>query len=159
MVKVTRLDAACIHRLGSIERSTTDQPWVREVEDFVLLGGAASHLGEPRSAILLLELNSRQVIGAAVHHPHHAMPGVQYLSAILIDHRWRGKKLGPAALAATIDDARVRSGRPYVAWTVHPQNAVMLRVSRQVVASGEALAVDRNPDSSCSWIREVHAGG
>lgn len=108
----------------------------------MLHGGAASHLGEPLSAILLIETPDRQTIGAAVHHPHNAMPGVQYLSAILIDHRWRRQKLGASALATVIADARARSGRPYVAWAVHPLNAVMLKVSRTVVASGQGLAVD-----------------
>jgi ribosomal protein S18 acetylase RimI-like enzyme len=77
---------------------------------------------------------------------------VQYLAALYIDPRFRGEGLGAQVFAAVLADARERSGRPYVAWVVHPENVAMLKLSR---ALGREFAIDHetgyrqfvNPDA------------
>ena len=61
-----------------------------------------------------------------------ALPGSQYIAAVLIDHRFRHHGYGRELLVAVIGDALMRSGRQYVNWVVDPMNDVMLRLSREV---------------------------
>jgi GNAT superfamily N-acetyltransferase len=139
-VRLVRLRATTIRRLREIERTPNAESWVAEVESFILDGGAASHRLEPLSAIVLAD-DAGRTIGAAVHHPADGLPGAQYLSAVLLDHRFRGQGLGEKLLRAVVDDARQTSGRPYVTWVVHPANAAMIATSRRVVADGIELGV------------------
>jgi L-amino acid N-acyltransferase YncA len=141
-MKLIRLRANSIRRLKEIERTPSPQTWVAEVESFILDGGAASHRHEPLSAVLLADDDGR-VVGAAVHHPSGAFPGAQYISAVLVDHRTRGRGLGRELMAAVIADARDRSSREYVIWLVHPDNVAMVALSRSIVASGTELGHDR----------------
>jgi GNAT superfamily N-acetyltransferase len=142
-VRLIRLRPNTIRRLQEIERTPNADPWVAEVESFILDGGAASHRFEPLSAILLADDDGR-LVGAAVHHPDAAYPGAQYISAVLVDHRMRGQGLGRAVFRAVIDDARSSSGRPYVLWVVHPQNLAMIALSREMVAGGVEVGRERN---------------
>jgi RimJ/RimL family protein N-acetyltransferase len=132
-VRLIRLRAGTIRRLRELERTPSPDPWVAEVESFILDGGAASHRLEPLSAILLAD-DAGRAIGAAVHHPAGRLAGAQYISAVLLDHRYRGRGLGDELFRAVIADARSTSGRPYVTWVVHPDNAPMIALSRRVVS-------------------------
>jgi GNAT superfamily N-acetyltransferase len=134
-MRLTRLRPATLKRLWSIERTPDAESWVAEVEAFILDGGAWSHQFEPASSILVAD-ESGTVIGAAVHHPAEEFPGARYISALLLDHRFRGRGLGRDLLRAVILDARERSSREYVMWAVHPSNAAMIAVSRAVVNGG-----------------------
>jgi GNAT superfamily N-acetyltransferase len=67
------------------------------------------------------------------------LPFVQYLAALYIDPRFRGEGLGAELFAAVLADARERTGRPYVAWVVHPENTAMLKLSRAI---GPEFATD-----------------
>ncbi len=142
-MRLVRLRASSIRRLREIERTPNAEPWVAEVETFILDGGAAAHRLEPRSSILLAD-DAGQVIGAAVHHPAAGLVGAQYLSAVLLDHRFRGQGLGKRLLRSVVDDARSSSGRPYVTWVVHPSNTAMIAVSRRLVHDHMELGVERN---------------
>lgn len=140
-VKLVRLRANTVGRLQELARTPNADPWVSEVESFILDGGAASHRFEPRSAILLATENE-VLIGAAVHHPATSYPGAQYISVILVDHRMRGRGFGRKLIRAVIEDAR-SSGRPYVHWVVHPENESMISLSREVVAGGVEIGTER----------------
>ncbi len=141
-MRLIRLRANTIRRLQEIERTPYADRWVAEVESFILDGGAASHRFEPRSAILLADDDGR-LVGAAVHHPDPTYPGAQYISAVLVDHRMRGRGLGRGVFRAVIDDARNSSGRPHVFWVVHPQNTPMIELSREMVAGGVEVGRER----------------
>jgi hypothetical protein len=58
-MRLVRLTARTIRRLNDIERTPNAEPWVEEVERFVLDGGAASHRFEPQSSVLLADENGR----------------------------------------------------------------------------------------------------
>jgi GNAT superfamily N-acetyltransferase len=120
-------------RIGAIERDPAATKWATDVERILLGGLAASHLGEPGSALLAADEEGR-IVGAALHYAHEELVGVQYIAALLIDHRFRRRGLGRELFALVLDDARTRSQRPYVAWAVHPDNAEMLALSAEVVA-------------------------
>lgn len=141
-MRLVRLRANTIRRLREIERTPNAEPWTAEVESFVLDGRAASHRLEPLSAVLVAD-DSGRVVGAAVHHPSAMYPGAQYISAMLLDHRVRGRGLGRQFLDAVIADARSTSGRPYVLWTVHPENHPMIAISRRTVATGVEFGTER----------------
>lgn len=139
-MRLSKVGPRNLWQLKSIERTPNAPRWTVEVEDFLLGPGIGSHLHEPMSAILVADSLGR-VIGAALHQPDEAFPGAQYLSAVLVDHRTRGQGLGRELLAAAIADARERSGREYVRWSVHPRNAPMIALSRSVVTDGVELGV------------------
>ncbi len=140
-MKLVRLRASSVRRLRQIELTPNADPWVAEVEAYLLGGGAASHRAEPLSAVLLADDEGR-VLGAAVHHPATGFPGAQYISAVMIDHRRRGNGLGRELFKAVLADARERSGKRYVIWTVHPQNAPMIALSRSVVADHSEFGIE-----------------
>jgi hypothetical protein len=66
-MRVTRLRPASLKKLWAIERTPNAEPWVAEVESFILDGGARSHQFEPASSILVVDMEG-VVVGAAVHH-------------------------------------------------------------------------------------------
>lgn len=132
-MKLSRVGARNLWQLRSIERTPDGPAWIVEVEGFLLGPGVGSHLHEPRSAILIADSDGTTV-GAALHRPDEAFPGAQYLSAMVIDHRMRGRGFGRALLVAAITDARERSARGYVRWSVHPDNTAMIALSRSIVA-------------------------
>jgi RimJ/RimL family protein N-acetyltransferase len=146
VIKLRKLNNRNLWRLGELQREfgpgakVGGSPSVAsvEVERIIFEGTARSHLGDPGSAFLLLDANDR-VVGAALHYNHEELPYVQYVAAFYLDPRFRGQGLGAEALAAVVADARERSGRKYVAWVVHPENSVMLKLSR---ALGPEFAVD-----------------
>ena len=146
MIKLRKLNNRNLWRLGELQREFSPRanaeksPSVaaHEVERIIFEGTARSHLGDPGSVFLLLDANDR-VVGAALHYNHEELPYVQYVAALFLDPRFRGQGLGAEALAAVVADARERSGRPYVAWVVHPENSVMLKLSRSL---GPEFAVD-----------------
>lgn len=143
-MKLIRLRASSVRRLREIEPTPDAEPWVAEVEKYLLEGGAASHRFDPLSAVLLADDDGR-VLGAAVHHPASAFPGAQYISAVMIDHRRRGHGLGREFFVAVLADARERSGKRYVIWTVHPQNKSMIALSKSLVADKKEFGIE--PDS------------
>ncbi|MDW3215482.1 MAG: GNAT family N-acetyltransferase [Ilumatobacteraceae bacterium] len=125
--------------LDAIERTPepTDE-WVREVEDFILGPAVRTHLDEPASFIVAVKIDG-DVRGAVVHHQLVEYPGSEYISAVLIDHRSRGRGHGRSLVEAVVQHATGASGRSYAVWAVHPGNAVMLELSAAV---GEEFAVD-----------------
>jgi ribosomal protein S18 acetylase RimI-like enzyme len=139
-VRLFRLGASEGARLTSLERSAGAPPWVSEVEDFILLGGAASHLLDPTSTVLIAH-DDAGFVGAAIHYPYPGRPGAQYICAVAITAHRQGARLGRTFVDLVVADAR-RSGRPYVAWVVHPENTVMMRLSSSIVASGAAVGID-----------------
>jgi GNAT superfamily N-acetyltransferase len=140
-MKLIRLRASSVRRLREIEPTPDAEPWIAEVETYILDGGAASHRFDPLSAVLLAD-DDGQVLGAAVHHPASAFPGAQYISALMIDHRHRGRGLGRKFFAALLADARERSGKRYLIWTVHPQNVSMIALSRSLVADKKEFGIE-----------------
>ena len=142
-MKLIPLRARSVRRLREIERTPNAEPWVAEVEAYVLDGGAASHRFDPLSAVLLAD-DDGNVLGAAVHHPASAFPGAQYISALMIDHRRRGHGLGREFLVAVLADARERSGKAYAIWTVRPQNESMIALSRSLVADKKEFGIEPN---------------
>ena len=107
--------------------SRQPDPWVAEVADFILGPGAGSHFDEPASHILLA-VDGDQVVGAVVHHPDD-LPGAEYISAVLVDHRKRGQGYGKQLLDAAIEHATAASNRPHALWVVHADNAPMIKLS------------------------------
>jgi GNAT superfamily N-acetyltransferase len=140
-MKLIRLRASSVRRLREIERTPNAEPWVAEVEAYVLDGGAASHRLDPLSAVLLAD-DDGHVLGAAVHHPASGFAGAQYISALMIDHRRRGQGLGREFFVAVLADARERSGKAYVIWTVHPQNESMIALSKSLVADKKEFGIE-----------------
>ncbi len=138
MIKLRKLNNRNLWRLGELQRETLPSVPASEVERIIFDGTARSHLGDPGSAFLLIDDRDR-VVGAALHYNHEELPYVQYIAALYLDPRFRGEGLGAQAFAAVLADARERSGRPYVAWVVHPQNSPMLNLSR---ALGPEFATD-----------------
>jgi GNAT superfamily N-acetyltransferase len=126
-----KLTPATLWRLSTIEREPLASPWAVDVERILLDGAGASHLAEPGSALLAADQTGR-IIGAALNYNHEQLIGVQYIAAMLVDHRYRGDGLGRQLLAATIADARTLSGRAYVAWAVDPANEAMIALSTKV---------------------------
>jgi RimJ/RimL family protein N-acetyltransferase len=151
VIKLRKLNNRNLWRLGELERETSPSVPAAEVERIIFEGTARSHLRDPGSAFLLVDDKDR-VVGAALHYNHEELPFVQYLAALYIDPRFRGEGLGAQVFAAVLADARERSGRPYVAWVVHPENVAMLKLSR---ALGREFAIDHetgyrqfvNPDA------------
>jgi RimJ/RimL family protein N-acetyltransferase len=138
VIKLRKLNNRNLWRLGELHRETSPSVAAFEVERIIFEGTARSHLSDPGSAFLLLD-GSDRVVGAALHYNHEELPFVQYLAALYIDPRFRGEGLGAEVFAEVLADARERSGRPYVAWVVHPENAPMLKLSR---ALGPEFATD-----------------
>lgn len=134
-LELVQLGPATFHRLRELDR-TPGQPdrWVAEVEDFILGPGVGSHFDEPASHILLA-VHGEQVIGAVIHHPDD-LPGAEYISAVLVDHRKRGQGYGKQLLAAAIEHAITASNRQHALWVVHPDNAPMIKLSE---AAGELV--------------------
>jgi GNAT superfamily N-acetyltransferase len=130
-MKLRKLTTRTLWRLSALEREAAPSGAALEVERIVFERTARSHLGEYGSAFLLLDSNDR-VVGAALHYNHEELPYVQYVAALFVDPRFRGCGLGREAFVAVVEDARQRSGRPYAAWAVHPQNAAMLQLSREL---------------------------
>lgn len=140
MLKLTPLTANTLYRLTLINRTPPPVPsLVEEVEDFVLASGAAQVLRSGRGTVLLAEA-AGVVVGAAVHYPEFV--AAQYVAAVLVATQHRGHGFGRELLVRVVEDARVRSGRPYVFWKVHVDNTAMLNISRSVVASGEPDSLD-----------------
>ena len=139
-MRLVRLGASEGALLASLERSAGAPHWVSEVEDFILLGGAASHLLDPTSTVLIAH-DDEGFVGVAIHFPYPERPGAQYVCAAAISANRRGAGLGRAFVDLVVADER-RSGRPYVAWVVHPENTVMMRLSSSIVASGAAVGAD-----------------
>jgi L-amino acid N-acyltransferase YncA len=133
VIQLTRLTAATLWRLSGIERNPEATPWEHDVESIILGALGRSHLREPTSALFAADSSGR-VIGAALHYSHELLPGVQYLAGVMINHRTRRHGHGRSLMTAAIGDARMRSGRAYVAWAVHPQNAAMLQLSQSLAA-------------------------
>jgi GNAT superfamily N-acetyltransferase len=120
-----------LRRLDELEREANPSLPTLEVEKVIFNATARSHLGDPGSASLLIDGDGRTV-GAALHYNHEELPFVQYIAALFLDHRFRGQGLGRSAFDSVVADARARSGRPYVAWIVHPENVAMLKLSRGI---------------------------
>lgn len=139
MLRLERLSVSTAWKLGLLERDPSPTPWGAEVERIVLGSIGASHLRDRGSALLLVG-SAGEPVGAVLHYPHEDLPGMQYLAALLIDHRYRGEGLGRMLLSAAINDARDRSGRSYVGWVVHGANAVMLHLSSEI---GDAIGTDQ----------------
>lgn len=138
-LKLVELGPANFYLLDAIER--TPEPtaeWVREVEDFILGPAVRTHLDDPASFIVAVEIDA-EVRGAVVHHPLVSYPGSEYISAVLLDHRSRGKGHGRRLMEAVVQHATDASGRGYAVWAVHPGNVAMLELSAVV---GEQFAVD-----------------
>ena len=134
-----KLSRGAIRQLvEAIERNPEAEPWEIEVENILLDGIGASHLYETGSALLLAD-DEGQIVGAALHYSDDRLPGAQYIAIVLVDHRYRRLGYGRSLLQAVVTDAISRSGRSYAMWIVHPENAVMLRLSGDL---GEALGVD-----------------
>ena len=140
-MKVVKLGPTTLKRRNEIERTPMPEAYVDEVEEFLLGRGAATHLHEPGSAILLLDDND-VAFASAIHCQDQRHRGAQYICGIVIDHRLRARGLGRQVLAVVIDDARRRSGHEFVRWLVHPDNSAMLAISRATVASGHELGID-----------------
>jgi RimJ/RimL family protein N-acetyltransferase len=128
-MKLRKLNNRNLWRLGELQRDTSPSVSSSEVERIIFEGTARSHLGDPGSAFLLIDDRDR-VVGAALHYHHEELAYVQYIAALYLDPRFRGEGLGAEVFAAVLSDARERSGRPYVAWVVHPDNSAMLKISR-----------------------------
>jgi ribosomal protein S18 acetylase RimI-like enzyme len=134
-----KLSRGAIRQLvEAIERNPQAEPWEIEVENILLDGVGASHLYETGSALLLAD-DEGQIVGAALHYSDDGLPGAQYVATVLVDHRYRRLGYGRSLLQAFVTDAIDRSGRSYAVWIVHPENTVMLRISREL---GEELGVD-----------------
>jgi GNAT superfamily N-acetyltransferase len=134
-----KLSRGAVRQLvDAIERNPKAEAWEVEVENILLDGIGASHLYESGSALLLADDNGR-IVGAALHYGDDRLPGAQYIASVLVDHRYRRLGYGRTLLQAVVTDAIGRSGRSYAVWIVHPENAVMLRISRDL---GEELGLD-----------------
>jgi len=137
-LELVELGPATLHRLHELERTPGEpDPWVSEVEDFILGPAVGTHIDEPASHILLA-VDGDQAVGALVHHPDENYPGAEYISAIVVDHRKRGQGYGEQLLAAAIEHAIAASKRPHALWAVHPNNAPMIKLSESV---GELVGV------------------
>lgn len=131
MINLHKLSNRTLWRLSGLERERDLSPSTLEVERIIFDGAARGYFGDPGSAFLLIDGDGR-VVGAALHYNHEQLRFVQYIAALFLDHRFRGEGLGREAFAAVVADARQRSGRPYVAWIVHPENVAMLKLSRGI---------------------------
>jgi RimJ/RimL family protein N-acetyltransferase len=138
VIKLRKINNRNLWRIGELHRESSPSDPALEVERILFEGTARSHLGDPGSAFLFIDDGDR-VVGAALHYNHEELPFVQYVAALYLDPRYRSEGLGGEAFAAVLTDARERSGRLYVAWVVHPENDVMLRLSRQL---GPEFATD-----------------
>lgn len=134
-LELVQLGPTTFHRLRELARTPGQpDPWVVEVEDFILGAGVGSHFDEPASHILLA-VDGDQVVGAVIHHPDD-LPGAEYISAVLVDHRQRRQGYGRKLLAAAIEHAISSGNRPHAVWVVHPDNAPMIKLSE---AAGELV--------------------
>jgi GNAT superfamily N-acetyltransferase len=143
-----KLSSGSLWRIAAIQRDPAATGWAIDVERILLDGLAVSHLGEPGSALLAADDEGR-IVGAALHYEHEELVGVQYVAAVLIDHRFRRRGLGRELFDLVLDDARTRSGRPYVAWAVHPGNVAMLALSVEIVATFST-------DDETGYVHFVH---
>ncbi len=130
-LQLHRLTNRTLWRISQLQRDPSAESWAAEVERIVFEGAAASHFRDPGSAFLVADA-SGTIVGAGLHYAHETMQFVQYIAAVFVDPRHRRRGLGGALMQAVIDDALVRSGRPYVAWVVHPLNTAMLMTSRRL---------------------------
>lgn len=134
MIRLIRVAGASTARLAYIERNPdpATPEWEREVEDALLGPVGVSHYTDQVSVVLVAD-EAGSVIGGALHYPHEALIGAQYIAAVLVDHRYRGRGLGAELLKAVVADALAHDPeRAHAAWVVHPDNAAMLHVSGAV---------------------------
>ncbi len=140
VIRLQKLSDRTLRQLGELLREQDPSLPTLEVERIIFEGTAQTHLGDPGSAFLLIDGDGR-IVGAALHYNHEQLPFVQYIAAFFLDRRFRGEGLGREAFAAVVADARERSGRPYVAWIVHPENVAMLKLSREITTQ---LGIDED---------------
>lgn len=138
-IQLHRLTNRTLWRIGQLQRDSAAEQWAVDIERIVFDGAAASHFRDPGAAFLVADA-SGTIVGAGLHYPHETMQFVQYIAAVFVDPRHRGRGLGGVLMQAMIDDALVRSGRPYVAWVVHPLDTAMLATSRRLATE---IGVDR----------------
>jgi ribosomal protein S18 acetylase RimI-like enzyme len=139
-VTLTRLALAEVGRLSEIELAPDPEPWAREAEQFVFLGELAEFARRYRDDlhIMVVEQHER-IVAVAIVYPDPRFHA-RRISAIVVDHRHRGRGFGTAALQALVFGA-VSAGDT-VCWLVHPKNSAMLTCSRRVEPTPEEAAVE-----------------
>ena len=139
MIKLRPLRPSTVGQLARHLTRTPDAPaWLAEVEDYILEWGPAAVFRTKAGQVLLVD-DDGTVIGAAVHLPHDRFPATQRLSAVLLDHRYRGQGRGADVLRAAVLAAHSESGQPHVMWMVHQDNQHMQHLSSKV---GEYVVTD-----------------
>jgi len=140
VIELLSLDAGSLHLLDSLERTPNPPEWLAEVEEFALGTGIAQVILS-RAGVASLVVTGELAIGVTLHRPHPNFSGVELISVLWLDHRFRGRGLGQQAFDAVIEDARA-SARSNVLWLVHEANGLMLRLSRSVEGCDEYLDGD-----------------
>lgn len=88
MITLEEITAGTLDRLDALGRTEDADPWVVEVEDFVIGPGPAEVLRTGDGQVLLA-LAENQPVGVALHRPHDQFIGGQLLS--LVGRRRRGR--------------------------------------------------------------------
>jgi GNAT superfamily N-acetyltransferase len=138
-MRIVRVNAQNVWRLGQIERTTDAPSWVDEAEEFLLGGRAIWHMR--RAGTTILAADDGDFVGAGIAYPDPVYQQTSRLGALYVDHRARGRGVGRALFGALL--VEVLRSHMYAIWLVHPENAGMLRLSRSHRLLGdEAIAED-----------------
>jgi GNAT superfamily N-acetyltransferase len=146
-MRVEVLGPGTVYRLAAITRTAAPQPWVEEVEDFALGGGAAEVLRSGVGEVLLVS-DGEELIGAAIHRPHGSSRA-QLVAAFVLDHPVRGRGLAVPAFEAVLD--HVHRYNAFILWLVHEDNEPMRKVSDTLCGEPEL----RDEDGYLMYVHEA----
>ncbi len=125
-MRIVRVTAQNVWRLGQLERTPDPPTWVDEAEEFLLGGRAIWHLR--RAGTTILAADDGAFIGAGVAYNDPIYQQTSRLGALCVDHRARGRGVGRLLFDALLVEAL--RAQMYAIWLVHPQNSPMLNLSR-----------------------------
>ena len=128
-ITVGRLTARDVTTLDYFEATPQPDPWVAEVETF-LLGPAVRHQIRHGGSMWVISTGEAPIgLAASSPHPHFA---AELLQAFMIDHRHRRQGLARSALEAVLVAVHRSSPHDNTMWLVHPNNHVMVKLSTSI---------------------------
>jgi GNAT superfamily N-acetyltransferase len=135
-VRIVQVGGRNVWRLAHIERTPNASLCAAEAEEFLLDGRAVFHLRRPGTTMLAVMDDT--FIAVAILYADPVFQDCNRLGSLAVDHRQRGRGVGRLLFAAMLTEALLSAS--HAVWLVHPENTVMLRISRRDPrVSGESV--------------------
>lgn len=134
-ITVTRLTARSFGTLDLFEPTPQPDPWVAEVEEFLL--GPAAKSSVKHGGVMWLISEDGAPVGLATSRAHERF-GAELLQGFMVDHLHRGRGLARPALEAVLASVHATTDSEFTMWLVHEDNHVMVRLSSSIDPAGGA---------------------